>query len=257
MKLALARTAVAALAFVAVGQSYADIVDVGTVVQIAPKPSITYSGAYGSFLSSSLVQNPVARTVVTLDLHGIMQAAGFSWIERIDVLDAGGNAYFGSPGADLDYWHLEGAGAGTTVTFGYAGPNVTHINESSDSLALRVGALDAISGDQDFNSLHFVSLGLQGVLSATFATEAVPGGSGGSGTPGGGGSQPGEWGGGTPPGGLANLLQVVPGLKLHLSEAGLGEGYAIRIVGASIPAPALLPLLASAPCLVRRGRRRG
>ena len=230
----------------------ADDVLVGTVQQLAPRPTIAYWGSYGSNMSSSLVANPVQRTLVSIDIYGIMQAAGLSWLERIDVLDGGGNQYGGSPGADVDYWHLSGAPAELTTTFAYSGTNAVHIGESSASLANRMSLMDAIVGDQDYNSTHFISLGATGMLSATFAMPAAPGGGGG-----GGGGGPQQGGGGSPPGGgVLNLIQALPGLRLDLSEAGLGEKYTIRLTGyAMVPAPGIAAVLAFGP-LLGRGRRR-
>lgn len=255
MKHALARTAVALTALVATSHALADTVEVGTVQQLAPRPLIAYTGAYASYVTSSLVTNPIQRTLVTIDLYGIMQAAGLTWLERIDVLDGGGNQYGGSPGADVDYWHLNGAPGDITTSFSYTGTNAAHLGESSASLALRTSLMDAISGDQDFNSLHFVSLGANGMLSASFTVPAAPGGGGGGG--GSGGAVPTEGGGGSPDGGSLNLLQAVPGLTLDLSEAGIGEKYRIRLIGyAAVPAPAAAAVLAFAPALGLRRRRR-
>ncbi|MDZ4828802.1 MAG: hypothetical protein SGJ09_01215 [Phycisphaerae bacterium] len=259
MKHALARTALALTALVATSHALAENVEVGTVQQIAPRPLIAYTGAYASYVTSSLVANPIQRTLVTIDLYGIMQAAGLTWLERIDVLDGGGNQYGGSPGADVDYWRLNGAASDVTTSFSYTGANAVHVGESSTSLALRTSLMDAVSGDQDFNSFHFVSLGANGMLSATFTVPAAPGGGGSGGGGGGGGAAPGETqgGGGLPGGGSLNLLQAMPGLTLDLSEAGIGEKYKIRLTGyAAVPAPAVAAVLAFAPALGLRRRRR-
>jgi len=141
MKHALARTALALTALVATSHALAENVEVGTVQQIAPRPLIAYTGAYASYVTSSLVANPIQRTLVTIDLYGIMQAAGLTWLERIDVLDGGGNQYGGSPGADVDYWRLNGAASDVTTSFSYTGANAVHVGESSTSLALRTSLM--------------------------------------------------------------------------------------------------------------------
>ncbi|MDZ4756016.1 MAG: hypothetical protein SGJ11_16155, partial [Phycisphaerae bacterium] len=129
----------------------AETIEVGTILQLGP-PAIAYSGNYLSSVSSSLVQNPVNRTLVTVDLYAIMQSAGLNYLESVQVLDGAGNSYGGSPGADIDYFQLEGLGAGVTTSFAYTGTNPVHAGESSALLQSRLGAMDAISGDQDWNS---------------------------------------------------------------------------------------------------------
>ncbi|MFO0827945.1 MAG: hypothetical protein U0572_07310 [Phycisphaerales bacterium] len=252
MTTALARTAGALAALLAVGPALADIVQVGTIQQLAPRPVIGYWGGYGGYVTSSLVVNPEQRTLVTIDIAGILQAAGLNYLERIDVLDGGGNQYNGSPGADIDFWSLDGLQSDATATFSYVGINPTHLAESSSTLATRMSAMDAISGDQDYNCLHFVSLGQGGRVSANFMMPAPNGGSGGSGGLG-------EINGGAPPGSTTNLLQVLPGLKLNLNEAGLGEKYSIQLVAyalPAVPAPGVIGVLCGAGALVGRGRRR-
>jgi hypothetical protein len=255
MKLSLARMAGVAVALSLCGTALADTINVGWVKQVSPKPAITYVGDYGSFISSSLVQNPVSRTVVTLDIYALAQSVGITHLERIDVLDGGGNSYLGSPGADIDFFTLEGFSNESSITHAYTGTNAVHLTESSAILGSRVAGLDSITGDQDFNSLHFVSLGQNGYLSMSFSTLIDPGSSGGSG--GSGGMGPGEYSGGGETGPIfSNLLQIAPGLKLHLSEAGSSEGYAIRLIGTTaVPAPAVAPVLAGLLALGRRRRR--
>lgn len=237
----------------------AQTVEVGVLRQIAPRPLINYSGGYAPFVTSSTAIDDVERTLVSIDLHGIMQAAGLHWLESVQIFDGGGNQYNGSPGADIDFMSITGLASGTTTHLAYAGSNGTHLAESAGQLAARVAALDAVSGDQDWSHPHFVSLGLNGTLTATFG---VPGGgSGGGGSGGGGGGGPG-WttGGGTPGGGgTMPLVQIAPGMTLLLSEAGFGEWYGIRLVGyAAIPGPGPLALLGlSAAGLLGRRRRRG
>jgi hypothetical protein len=236
----------------------AQTVEVGVLRQIAPRPLITYIGGYAPFITSSIAINGVERTLVAIDLYGIMQAAGLQWLESVQIFDGGGNQYNSSPGADIDFMSITGLAAGTITHLAYAGSNPTHLAETAEQLAARVAALDAVSGDQDWSHAHFVSLGMAGTLTATFG---IPdgGGSGGGGS--GGGSGPGStFGGGTPGGGgTMPLVQIAPGMTLLLSEAGLGEWYGIRLVGyATIPGPGPLALLglSAAGLLGRRRRRR-
>ncbi len=234
----------------------ADTITIGTFQQIAPRPMLNYTGGYQQFVSSSLVQNPQQRTLVTIDLGALMQAAGLNYLESVTVMDGGGNQYLGSPGADIDYFQLDGLAAGTSTSFSYNGPNGAHYYETSDILAARLAAMDAVSGDQDWNCQHFISLGAAGLFNATFSTPNAPGGGGGGG---GGGSGPGEMqgGGGGSGGGtvFSNLVLVTPDLRLHINEAGLGENYIIAITGSSVPAPGAIAGVALT--LVRgRGRRR-
>lgn len=242
----------------------AETVVAGYVYQSSPKPNYIYGGSYGAFFSSQLVNNGDPHTVINIDLYGLLSAAGFNAIESISISDAGNNQYGGSPGADLDFFNIVGAGQGPTVTYGYLGPNAQHSAEASATLGSRVAGLDAVSGDQDYNSLHFVSLGKLGVLTASFSSLTAGsggsgGGSGGGGGGGeGGGSGPGEMGGGEPEPSTPtwnSYFLIEPGLKLQLSEAGSAEGYVIKINALSVPSPAAAPFLSLLAAGVR-GRRR-
>src|SRR6187401_1338758 len=107
----------------------ADMVIAGVVKQLAPRPLYFYGGSYAQYFSSSIVSNPVDRTLITINLYGLMQAAGLNYLERIEIYDTANNAYGGSPGADIDYCMLEGGPANATTTFSYSGPNNLHVNE--------------------------------------------------------------------------------------------------------------------------------
>lgn len=262
MRLDIARSAGAIAALAVGGTLLADTIELGTLQQIAPRPAYVYNGSYGAFISSSLVQNPQQRTLVAIDLYGLMQAAGLNWLESISIFDPGGNQYGGSPGADVDYFHLSGLPSAATMSWSYQGPNGTHLGESSQQLAARIASMDAVTGDQDYSVPHFVSLGLGGQLTMTFSTPfgGSPGGSGsGSGSGLGGGSGPGSIFGGGSPGetGSSPLIQVVPGMILWVSEAGFGESYGLRLTGLTIPAPGPLALLGLAlGCIGGRRRAR-
>ena len=123
----LARTACAIAALVMSGTALGTVVNVGTIKQIAPRPLLSYNGGFAPYISSSLVQNGVDRTLVAIDIYGIMQAAGLTHLERIDILDGGGNAYGGSPGADIDYFLLQGMDPQTVQSLGYTGTNPVHV----------------------------------------------------------------------------------------------------------------------------------
>jgi hypothetical protein len=242
------------LAALASSEASANIIQVGAITQTSPRPNIQYQGAFGSFISSELVNNGTQRTLVSVDLYGLMQSVGLNYIESISIIDGGNNQYNSSPGADIDYVLLDGLGANVVTTLGYVGPNTPHTLEGNAVLTNRTSLMDAVTGDQDYNSFHFVSLGYMGALTATFTVTGPSGGGGG----GGGGSGPGEFeGGGGPGAGTSNLLAVSPGLTLRISEAGLGERYLIQIKGSAVPAPAAGALAALAGlCGSRRRRRR-
>ncbi len=233
----------------------ADTVDVGYITQIAPRPSLAYSGSYGSYITSEVVNNGTQRTLVTVDLYGILHSLGLNYLESVSVIDGGNNQYNSSPGADIDYFKVEGLDPLTAVTFGYAGPNIPHTLEGSTVLGMRVAAMDAVTGDQDYNCLHFVSLGYLGVLTSTFSTP-LPSGGGAGGGQSGPNENGGNGGAGSPPGGgVTNLIYATQGLSLKISEAGLGERYFIQIKGSAVPAPGAAGLLAAAGLLGRRRRR--
>ena len=121
---------------------------------------------------------------------------------------------------------------------------------------------DAVSGDQHFNSQHFISLGLNGLASMRFSdfvwgADGSGDGSGGSGT---GGSGPGGWNGGGGSTGETRLggLIIQSGMRLEIGEAGTGETYGVDLVfeQVAVPAPGAVALLGLAGVFGRRGRRR-
>jgi len=234
------------------------VVNLGTVQQVAPRPAIVYTGAYGSFVSSA-VDASGTRTVTSFDLHGIAQQLGGNLaLVEVRVRDTGTNTYGSwSPGADIDLCRITGANlsAGRVATT-YTGAVAQHLGETADVLATRIASCDAISGDQHFNSQHFVSLGQGGSLSMILSDFAVQ--TGGSGSSGGGGSGPGSWQGGG--GGTTVLTGLVigAGMRLEIGEAGLGETYGVDLVfeQVTVPAPGAGALLGLAGIFARRGRRR-
>lgn len=236
------------------------VVNLGTVQQVSPRPSIVYSGGYGAFVSTA-VDASGTRTVTSFDLHGIVQQLGGNLaLVEIRVRDTGTNSYGSwSPGADIDLFRVSGANlsAGRVAT-SYTGAVTQHLGENADILASRIAACDAVSGDQHYNSQHFISLGNAGVASMLFSDFAVQtGGSGDSG--GGSGSGPGSWNGGGGGGGSTVLTGLVigAGMKLDISEAGLGEIYGAELVFTQVPVPAPGAIAVLAFAGLGSRRRRG
>lgn len=236
-------------------------VNLGTVMQVAPRPAIVYTGSFGSFVTSGL-DAAGTRTVTRFDLGGIAQSLGGNLaLVEVRVRDTGTNTYGAwSPGADIDLLRITGANlAGGTVTASYQGTVTQHTGEGNDVLKNRVAGCDAVSGDQHFNSQHFVSLGLNGLTSLSFADFAQgSGGLAGDGPGGwGGGGSGGESGGGEPGNGTTyGGLVILSGMALEIGEAGTGESYGAELVfeTVAVPAPGAIALFAGAGLLRRRRR---
>ena len=231
------------------------VVNLGTVTQIYPRPVITYTGSYGAFVTTR-VDTAGVRTITSFDISAIAQQLGGNLaLVEIRVRDTGTNSYgMWSPGADIDLMKVVGADLLTgTVTTGYLGTIAPHIAETSATLANRLNQCDAISGDDQVNMQHYISLGRNGVVSTRFSGFAH-GQTGGSGSGGAGG--PGGWdgsgGGVTVYGGVL----VAAGMKLEISEAGTGESFGAELVfeSTAVPAPGAMALLAGAGLLRRRRR---
>ncbi len=252
-------------AFAVTGFASAElVVNLGTIRQIAPRPSIEYTGSFGSSLSSHLDASGT-RTVASFDLNAIvLQLGGSLALTEIRVYDAGGNSYGNwSPGADIDLFRVVGSALEGNVVTGYSGGVTQHIGESSEILAARIAGCDAISGDQHYNSQHFISLGASGRAWMQFNGFLHSAGSNGSGGSGGGessGSGPGEWGGGSGGGGetppIYGGLLISEGIRIEVGEAGLGEKYGVELVfePATAPTPGAIALLAMAGFIARRRR---
>lgn len=243
------------------------VVDLGTVRQIAPRPTLEYSGGFGSHLSSRVDSSGV-RTVVSFDLFGIASQVGPNLsLIAVRVRDGGGNSYGNwSPGADIDMLRIVNGATDGVTAVQYAGVVAQHSGESSTVLAARVATCDTITGDQHYNSQHFISLGMGGVASLNFSGY-LHGSTDGSGGSGGGTEGGGGWGGASGPGSFegGNPEQSQPvyggmlitqGMALELSEAGLGELYGVELVfeASAIPAPGALALLGLAGLVGRRRR---
>ncbi|MFM7259904.1 MAG: hypothetical protein ACKO3W_04805 [bacterium] len=250
---------------VASASSAAIVVNVGTVRQVSPRPMVEYTGSYGSAVSSRLDPDGT-RTVTRFDLHDIVvRLGGDLALTEARVYDAGGNSYGNwSPGADIDMMRIAGVIPAGDIAFRYTGTVAQHLSESSAVLRNRTYTCDAISGDQHFNSEHFISLGAGGRAIMQFSgflhSAGSTGGSGsgsGEGTGMGGGTGMGEWTGGS--GGTEPTyggLLIANGMALEVSEAGLGEGWGVELVfePATVPAPGAVALLALAGMVARRRR---
>jgi len=252
---------IAAVLMLAGSASAAITVNLGTVMQVSPRPSIVYTGSYGAFVSSA-VDASGTRTVTRFDLGGIAQSLGGNLaLVEVRVRDTGNNTYgTWSPGADIDLLRITGANLSAgTVTSSYQGSVTQHSGEGQDVLKTRVSNCDAVSGDQHFNSQHFISLGLNGLTSLAFSDFAQgSGGLAGDG-PGGwtGGGSGGESGGGGTGGGTTyGGLVILSGMALEIGEAGTGETYGAELVfeNVTVPAPGAIALFAGAGLLRRRRR---
>lgn len=239
--------------FVATAASADITVDLGVIRQLSPRPTLDYSGAYAACLASR-VDASGARTIVSFDLAEIVDMLGGNLaLSEVRVRDAGGNSYGSwSPGADIDLCRIVGGSLAGQIDYRYTGGVAQHAGESSLVLGSRVAELDAVTGDQHYNSTHFVSLGQGGVVSMAFSGFLHSGGSSdGSGSSGGPG---GYSGGGQSP--VYGGLLVADGMKLEVGEAGLGEVYGVELVftPATVPAPGAIALLALAGVVARRRR---
>jgi MYXO-CTERM domain-containing protein len=197
--------------------------------------TISYTGDYRTQVTASKAPagTNTYPTLITIDLSAILSINGFEAFSDVTVVDSGLNAYGGSPGADIDYFAFTGLPNNVAYEFAYLGPNPTHLNESAGVLGIREALIDTQTGNTDNGALAFVSLGLNGKLTANM-----------SGWTGGGGQGPGI------PTGLTS------GISLMLSEAGSGESFDVYVTTANVPAPGALALLGMAGLLGRRGRRR-
>lgn len=233
------------------------VVNLGTVMQTSPRPAIVYTGAFGAHVTTRTdALGP--RTITMFDLNGIAnQLGGGLALVEVRVRDTGTNTYgTWSPGADIDLMRIVGADllAGS-VTSGYTGAVTQHMGESQTILQSRVSTCDAISGDQHFNSQHFISLGQNGISWTHFAGFVHgAGGSGGDGS--GGQSGAGGWDGSGSSEPIYGGLLLTAGMKLEISEAGLGESYGVELVfaPAGVPAPGAISLLAAVGLFGRRRR---
>lgn len=237
------------------------IANIGTVMQTLPRPAIVYTGNYRDFVTST-VDASGARTVTAFNLYGISNALGGNLaLVEVRVRDVGGNSYGSySPGADIDLMRIVGADlSGGTVTTGYQGTVAQHLGEAESVLKSRVAFCDAVSGDQHFNSQHFISLGQNGLASMHFSDFTWNLGGSGSGGGGGGSSGPGGWtGGGGDTSGATHLggLIIQNNMCLEIGEAGTGETYGVELVfeQVTVPAPGAAALLGLAGLLGRRRR---
>ncbi len=232
------------------GAANAGVVNLGRVQHLPARPTISYTGSYGTCFNSSVDASGM-RTIIEVDIFAAMQSAAPGMVlKSITIQDTGTNTYgASSPGADMDLFAVQGAHSSAQMAFSYSGPVAQHMNESSATLAQRLAAADAIAGDSNTGMSHFVSLGLLGAMRVDFSSMIIipPSGSGGEGSSGPGSSNGGEGSGGGGGGeGSSQLIQgllVTEGMRLVLSEAGAGERFDITFEFAAVPAPGALALL--------------
>jgi len=254
-------TLIAAGVLACTGVAQAQVtVDLGTVRQVLPRPSIQYSGGYQSAITS-FVDASGARTVTRFDLGMIAGLLGGDLaLTEVRVRDSGGNSYGSySPGADIDLMRIVALPTDGSVDVSYVGGVAQHLGESSATLLARVASLDAVSGDQHFIAQRFISLGQGGVATMRFRDFLIAGGDDGTGGGSGSGSSgPGSFGGGGGSTPIYGGLLARSGLLLEVGEAGTGEGYGVTLVfdQVTVPAPGPLALLVAGGMIGRRGRRR-
>ncbi len=230
------------------GAANAGVVNLGRVQHLPARPTISYTGTYGKCFNSA-VDSSGMRTIIEVDIFAAMQSAAPGMIlKSITIQDTGTNAYgASSPGADMDFFSVQGADTSAQMAFSYNGPVAQHMNESSATLASRLAAADAIVGDSNTGMSHFVSLGLSGAMRVDFSSmiSIPPSGSGGDGSSGPGSSNGGGGSGGGDEGStqLIQGLLVAEGMRLWLSEAGAGEQFDITFEFSAVPAPGALALL--------------
>lgn len=254
-------TPIVAAALAVAGSAQAQVsVDLGTVRQMLPRPSIQYLGGYQGAITSFMDASGT-RTVTRFDVGMIAGMLGGDLaLTEVRVRDSGGNAYGSySPGADVDLMRIVSLPGDGSVDLSYVGNVAQHLGESSATLLTRVGSLDAASGDQHFNSHRFLSLGQGGVATMRFRDFLIAAGGSGDGTGSGSGSSgPGSFGGGGGSSPIYGGLLARSGLALEIGEAGTGEGYGVTLVfdQVAVPAPGALALLLAGGAVATRRRRR-
>lgn len=210
-------------------------VDVGRFSNLNPVPAYSYVGDWSEHVTANEVDG---RTVLDIDVTGIMFDSGEQYLRSISIRDFGNNSYGQlSPGADIDYVDFIGLADNIETYATYSGPTVDHLEETSDELKARIQSLDAFSGANHRDHDVYVSLGRYGVLDIDF----IGGGQDGSG--GGGGIDP------TGQGGVAGSF------ILRIAEAGAHERFTIHLETSDVPAPAVVPVLGGLLAGWRRRRR--
>ena len=200
--------------------------DIGTFKNVGVGV-VNYQGDFGEFVSVASVPGDPDHNLVTVNLEGLLASQQIGLFFGVRINDTGVNQYGAlSPGADVDFFTFEGLWPGNEVAYLYDGPNPVHINETGESLAVRVSELDSFNGAQDaWDNVH-VSLGDQGSLTALFSQ---------------------------PQGVVFGPLEG-PGVSLLMSEAGSFESFQVDVL--TVPAPGTLVMLGLAGLAGRRRRRR-
>jgi hypothetical protein len=227
--------AIGALCTMTVVSAESISIDLGTFSNDSTGGAYTYSGEYGSFVSSQTQFFDYLHTVIVVDLAGVLQSVGANAIVSVKVADSGANTYGPlSPGADIDWIGFDGLNGGSAA-FAYSGPNAMHAAESAATIAQRIAAVDSFIGAQDvWHGVH-TSLGNQGSITAAMSD------------------------GSNNAYALLHNGQLggLTAAKLFVSEAGSSESFKITMEAMSIevPAPAGLAILAGLGLAGRRRRR--
>lgn len=230
-----ARTALGAvvLAALATGAAHAGNPEADLVVGTFSNTGVGTVDYQGDWADSFTITVVDTANRIDIDLGGILAATGADAFSAVRVIDTGENAYTaGSSGADIDLFVLTGLDAGITTTYSYLGPTPTHQTEDSDMLALRTHAIDAMSGQNEWNGPWHVSLGDSGVLTTQLSDpQGIMSGPG-----------------------VAGATSAL-GPFLQVREAGFSESFRIELELASVPAPGALALFGLAGAFGRRRRR--
>ena len=236
-RIAIGATCAVALA----GVAQADLtIDVGRLCNVHPAPNHQYVGEWAHHVSSSMVDG---YTVIDIDVAGIMQEGGGTFLQGITIRDHGNNSYSAmSPGADIDYVGFVNLDPAIDILADYDGPTDTHLTEDSDQLMDRIRTLDAFTGANQVDDDVYVSLGRLGELNMRFA-----GGGGGEQ----GGDDDGDGGTGIDPFGSDGLAS---GLVLRIGESGSMERFSVHLETSEIPAPPVWSLVGG--LLLSHRRRR-
>ena len=204
-------------------------IDIGTFVNTGVG-AIGYKGNFGDYVSSAKVAGPSQHTLISVDLGGLLTSLGVDAFLGVRITDTGLNTYGTlSPGADVDLFGFDGLSPDIDLLYIYGGPNPVHQNETTEQLALRVGAIDTFSGAQDAWHQTHVSLGQEGSLTVLLSDpqDVID----------------------FPGPGVAGV-----GPFLLMSEAGTSESFQVDVL--AIPAPGTLVLLGLAAVFARSRRRR-
>lgn len=206
------------------GPAHADLLEIGLFWNTG-QGQIHYEGAFGDYITSERTGDTGQYTVIHIALEDLVRSTGAHAIAALHIVDSGNNIYTGTPGADIDWVRFNGLSG--DVSYTYDGPTSTHRAETALQLSQRVANLDwGQNGGGNLASMQFVSLGREGVLTATFAEPHRIFGNRG--------------------------LQA---LTLDLSEAGNSESFYLYVENLTFPGPGSLVCLAAGMAAPSRRRR--